>query len=152
MDAWLKGTLPPGRKQAEPADVAGADARLRGFMPQGVLLRVELDEEFWLGFGLGDEATVWFGSDDSMIAAPPVRTAARFADIDRLHLGGLLWPEAAARLAHTAYATREGLGRGQVILFADHPVYRRWMTESERMFVNAVLLGPGLGTRWSAPW
>jgi hypothetical protein len=81
-----------------------------------------------------------------------VRVAARFAGLDRLHLGGLLWPEGAARLAGTAYATREGRGRGQVILFADHPAYRRWMTETERMLVNAILLGPGLGTRWSAPW
>ena len=43
-----------------------------------------------------------------------------------MHLGGLLWPEAAGRLAHTAYATREGEGRGQVILFADDPGFRRW--------------------------
>ena len=152
MAAWLQEILPPGRKQPEPGDLEEADARLRDFMPQGVLLRAELDPELWLNFGLGDEAVVWFGSDDSLIAAPPVRTAARFAGIERMHLGGLLWPEAAARLAHTAYATREGLGRGQVILFADHPVYRRWMAESERMFINAVLLGPGLGTRWSTPW
>jgi hypothetical protein len=152
LDRWLQEVLPPGRKAPEDGDRQRADARLRGFMPQGALLRAELDEEFWLNYGLGAEATVWFGSDDSMIAAPPVRTAARFPDADRLHLGGLLWPEAAARLARTAYAVREGVGRGQVILFADHPVYRRWMRESERMFVNAVLLGPGLGTRWSAPW
>ena len=152
MATWLEEILPPGRKQPETEDLQQADARLRDFMPQGALLRAELDPELWLNFGLGDEATVWFGGDDSLIAAPPVRTAARFAGIDRMHLGGLLWPEAAARLAHTAYATREGLGRGQVILFADHPVYRRWMAESERMFINAVLLGPGLGTRWSTPW
>ncbi len=152
MAAWLKDVLPVGRQKPEEADLRRADARLRSFMPQGALLRVELDPEFWLDYGLGDDATVWFGSDDSIVAAPPVRTAARFGDIDHLHRGGLLWPEAAARLAQTAYAVREGVGRGQVILFADHPVYRRWMKESERLFVNAVLLGPGLGTRWSTPW
>ena len=151
MDEWLQEILPPGKKKPEER-TERADDRLRDFMPQGVLLRAELDPELWLNFGLGDEIVVWFGSDDSLIAAPPVAVAARFPEIDRLHLGGLLWPEAAARLAHTAYATREGLGRGQVILFADHPVYRRWMVESERMFINAMLLGPGLGTRWSTPW
>jgi hypothetical protein len=152
MDDWLKGVLPPGRKAPEPEDRARADQRLREFMPQGALLRVDLDEELWLNWGLGAEAAVWFGNNDSMIAAAPARTGARFADIERLHLGGLLWPEAAARIAHTGYCVREGAGRGQVVLFADHPVYRRWMAESERMFVNAVLLGPGLGTRWSSPW
>ena len=95
---------------------------------------------------------MWLGSDDTLVAAPPIAVAAHFPDIEHLHLAGLLWPEAAARIAHTAYATRESVGRGQVILFADHPVYRRWMKESERLFSNAVLLGPGLGTRWSTPW
>ena len=85
-------------------------------------------------------------------ADAPVRVAARFPVIDEMHLGGLLWPEAAARLAQTGYATREGVGRGQVILFADNPVFRRWMKDSERMMINAILMGPGLGTRWSAPW
>ena len=33
---------------------------------------------------LGDEITVWFGGDDSIIAAPPVRVAARFPAVDRL--------------------------------------------------------------------
>ena len=77
---------------------------------------------------------------------------ARFADPNRLHLGGLLWPEAAGRLGHTAFATRERLGKGQVVLFLDHPTYRAWTHETQRMFLNALLYGPGLGTRWSTPW
>jgi hypothetical protein len=81
-----------------------------------------------------------------------VRVAARFADLERLHLGGLLWPEAAARLARTAYATRESLGRGQVILFSGDPVYRGWLPDTRRLLLNAILYGPGLGTRWSRPW
>ena len=55
-------------------------------------------------------------------------------------------------MSGTAYAVREAVGRGQVILFASAPTFRRWMTESERIFVNAVLMGPGLGTRWTAAW
>ena len=152
MRKWLEDILPPGRKEPGPDDLRQADARLRKFMPQGVLLRAELDQENWLNYGLGASITVWFGGDDTIIAGPPVSVAAAFPEAGRLHLGGLLWPEAAARIAHTGYATREGIGRGQVILFADHPAYRRWMTESERLLLNAVLLGPGLGTRWSAPW
>jgi hypothetical protein len=152
MKDWVTPVLPPGVQAPDEEHLKAADARLRRFMPQGALLRAELDEEFWLNYGLPGEITVWFGADDSIIGRHPVRVAARFAGLDRLHLGGLLWPEGAARLAGTAYATREGRGRGQVILFADHPAYRRWMTETERMLVNAILLGPGLGTRWSAPW
>jgi len=149
---WVKSVLPPGRSEATPEDLAAADRRLRTFAPRGAMLRVTLDPEMWLNYGLGDEAGVWIGRSDPLVAAPPVQVAARFADIDDLHLGGLLWPEGAARIAHTGYATREAVGRGQVILFADHPAYRRWMADTERMLLNAILLGPGLGTRWSSPW
>jgi hypothetical protein len=152
MDEWLEEILPPVKMEPEESEIKKADERLRSFMPQGVMVRAELDDEFWMNFGLGEDITVWFGGGDTIVAAPPVSVAARFPEIDRLHLGGLLWPEAAARMAHTAYATRETVGRGQVILFADRPAYRRWMRETERILINAILLGPGLGTRWSTPW
>jgi len=152
MKEWLKSTLPPGRREATPEDMAGVDGRLRRFMPRGAMLRATLDPEMWLNYGLGDEIAVWVGRNEPLVATPPVQVAARLAGVEDLHLGGLLWPEAAARIAHTGYATREALGRGQVILFAHHPAYRRWMADSERLLVNAILLGPGLGTRWSSPW
>lgn len=152
LDDWLQDALPAGRKGPEAADRARADERLRRFMPQGALLRAEIDPEDWLGFGLDPEITVWFGADDALMARSPASVSARFPDIDRMHLGGLLWPEAAARLSRTAYATHEPVGRGQVILFNGPPAFRRWTTESERLLVNAILLGPGLGTRWSTPW
>ncbi len=152
LATWVAAVLPQGQSAPEEADLETVDVRLRRFMPQGAFLRVDLDPESWLNFGLADEATVWFGGKDTIIAESPVTVAALFPEIERLHLGGLLWPEAAGRIALTAYATREAVGRGQVILFAANPVFRRWMKDSERMFLNAVLLGPGLGTRWSTPW
>jgi hypothetical protein len=152
LDAWLKEILAPGKMSPDDTDRSAADNRLRRFMPQGALLRVDLDEELWLNFGLDASISVWFGGSETLIASPPVAVAARFPDIDRLHLGGLLWPEGAARMAKTGYATREAVGKGQIILFADNPTYRRWLTESERLLMNAILMGPGLGTRWSSPW
>jgi hypothetical protein len=46
----------------------------------------------------------------------------------RLRMSGLLWPEAADRLANAAYVTRESVGAGQLILFASDPTFaaRRW--------------------------
>jgi hypothetical protein len=152
LATWVKPFLPPGREHPEAEDLERADARLRRFSPRGAMLRVELDPEHWLSFGLPDAITVWTRASDTLVADAPVRVAGRFADPETLHLGGLLWPEAAGRLSRTAYATRESLGRGQVVLFLDHPVFRGWMFETRRMFLNSVLYGPGLGTRWSAPW
>lgn len=64
-----------------------------------------------------------------------------------LRMSGLLWPEAAARAANSAYVTRESVGDGQVILFASDPVFRAASMGTGRIFVNAVVLGPGMGAR-----
>lgn len=63
-----------------------------------------------------------------------------------LRMSGLLWPEATHRLANTAAVTRESLGRGQVILFASPPAFRGSTRGTLRLFLNAVVYGPGCGT------
>ena len=152
MADWLKPVLPTGKAAPEEADLQQADQRLRRFMPRGVFLRAHLDGEHFLNFGLDEDIAVWYGARDPLVATSPVRSTAVLAPLPELHLAGLLWPEAAARISGTAYATCERVGKGQVILFASNPLYRRWMKDGERMFGNAVLLGPGLGTSWSNPW
>ena len=63
----------------------------------------------------------------------------------RLRMAGLLWPEAASRLANAAYVTRESIGAGQLILFASDPTFRAGALGTTRIFANAVVLGPGMG-------
>lgn len=65
----------------------------------------------------------------------------------RLRLAGLLWPEASHRIANSAVVTRESVGSGQVILFSTDPVFRAATLGQARLFLNAVVYGPGLGTR-----
>ena len=62
-----------------------------------------------------------------------------------LRLSGLLWPEAAQRIANAAVLTRERLGRGQVILFASPPNFRAATKGTARLLANAMIYGPGLG-------
>ena len=81
-----------------------------------------------------------------------VEVPIRFAQEDRLRLSGLLWPEARSRWSETAYATRESSGKGQIILFAYHPNFRAYFHGGERLLLNAMFLGPGLGTRERAEW
>jgi hypothetical protein len=149
---WLEPVLPPGKAKADPEELKRADARLRLFSPRGVFLRIDLDNKLWPAWGLPPEMPALIRARDTLVAEPPVQVVARFADPERLHLGGLLWPEAAGRLAHTAYLTREGSGRGQIILFLDDPGFRGWTLGTRRLLLNAILYGPGLGTRWSNPW
>ena len=152
LEDWFAPVLPAGRIKPTEAETAEADARLRAFSPQGALVRVDLDSRHWMTWGLPDEVAVLLGASDTFVANGGVDIVARFPEPERIHLGGLLWPEAAGRLAHTAYATRERHGDGQVILFLDHPTFRAWPLDSQRMLINALLYGPGIGTSWPRPW
>ncbi len=63
-----------------------------------------------------------------------------------LRMSGLLWPEAAQRIANSAYLTREPKGHGQIILFAAQPVFRGATLGTNRLLLNAMVYGPGMGT------
>ncbi|MDZ7262381.1 MAG: M14 family metallopeptidase, partial [candidate division KSB1 bacterium] len=128
------------------------DERLRLFMPRGTILAAILDEEHWLTYGVGSRVPVTLFTSYAYLSRHPVQTPARLADKAQLRLSGLLWPEARDRWANTAYATREQLGKGQVILFAGQPDFRAYFHGSERLLLNALLLGPGFGTSMSIPW
>ncbi len=88
----------------------------------------------------------------ALVAQEPSVVVGAFATRDSLRLGGLLWPEARERWARTAYLTRERVGKGQVILFIDDLCRRGVLKATERAFLNAVLMGPGLGTAREWPW
>lgn len=60
-------------------------------------------------------------------------------------MSGLLWPEAAQRIANSAYLTRERMGRGQMILFSGQPNFRGASKGTNRLLLNAIVYGPGLG-------
>ncbi|RLA00546.1 MAG: peptidase, partial [Gammaproteobacteria bacterium] len=64
----------------------------------------------------------------------------------KLRMSGLLWPEASQRLANSAYLTRESKGNGQIILFASQPVFRGSTMGTNRLLLNALVYGAGLGT------
>jgi hypothetical protein len=63
----------------------------------------------------------------------------------KLRMSGLLWPEANQRIANSAYLTRESKGDGQIILFASQPVFRGSTRGTNRLLLNAIVYGPGLG-------
>ena len=162
LDLWGPGkTAKPTEKKevkeknrAKPdlKELKDADQRARLFMPRGVILRVDLDPENWLTYGSGDKVPVLVYTSNAFLAKEPVQTAGRFANSSQLRLGGLLWPEARERWARTAYLTRESKGKGQIILFAGSPNFRGYFAGSERLLINAFLLGPGLGADIPREW
>ena len=120
--------------------------------PQGAILRVNLNSEHWLNFGCGEMVPVLFNTSTILMTRYPNNTPARLAEADDLRLGGLLWPEAKERIAKGSWATQERVGNGQVILFATQPNFRGYFRGAERLLLNAMFYGPGLGTRTSVDW
>jgi len=117
-----------------------------------VFVKAKIDPRQWLGFGLGEFLPVMVGGNNVLMSMSPTKTPVRLVDEKHLRMSGLLWPEARQRLANSSFATVERHGRGQVILFASNPTHRGWYPAMERLFLNAVLLGPGMGTSQKMPW
>ena len=124
----------------------------RKFRPQGAILKVNMDKEHWLSVGCRDFIPVLYNTGNVFMAKKPVNVAARLADKKDIRLGGLLWPEAKSRIAESAWATQERRGKGQIILFATEPHFRGYFKASERVLLNAIYLGPGMGTSHSVSW
>lgn len=137
------------------------------FMPRGAMLAGQVDERHWLTFGASRVMPVLYGRGAVLIPDERSEAAVRLGVLEdaeggeeprtlgwatipagkelRLRLSGLLWPEAAQRIANSAYLTREPKGHGQVILFADEPAFRGAALGTNRLLLNALVYGPGLG-------
>lgn len=135
-----------------PKITADDDARARLFSPAGVTLRATVNPDAWITAGCDDVLPVMVAGSDVFLAKEPVTTAVRLDPAPALRLGGLLWPEARARLADSAWLTVERKGHGQIVLFAAMPAFRGYQLASARLFANAVVLGPGLGASQPVGW
>jgi hypothetical protein len=135
--------------EADAEALARRDHWAERFAPSGAILRGVLDQRHWLTVGCAEQLPLIYSGARVLLhrGAVPVR----LAEGEALRLGGLLWPEARDRLALGAYVTVESVGAGQVILFADDPVFRGYFLGTARLFGNAVVYGPGLGTDVPVP-
>ncbi len=139
----------------------------RQFMPPGTIVAARVDDEHWLTAGCGEYLPMLYSSGTVLMVKDGVEAPLRYGVIDDdpsasearrigwstipagktllLRMSGLLWPEAAHRIANGAPVTRERVGMGQVILFADSPTFRATALGTTRVFMNALVYGPGLG-------
>lgn len=151
MALWHPDKVPPEEadqkekeKAASKEDLERLDEWQRRFYPQGVFMKAGVDTEHWLAFGMRERLPVLTSTRDAFMADRPVRTVVRYADEKDLRLSGLLWPEGRQRWANTAVVTHERKGRGQIIMFGAEPTFRAYTWGIRRLFVNAVLYGPGM--------
>ncbi|MDH5628421.1 MAG: hypothetical protein OEY69_09025, partial [Candidatus Krumholzibacteria bacterium] len=141
-----------GKKSAPDDDaIEREDEIARKLAPRGTIVAIDLDTEHWLAYGCAPTMPALLIGNRAFVTRT-VRVPARLAPADRLRLSGLLWEEARTRWAETAYATRDGVGSGQAILFTSIPNFRGYYRGTERLLLNALLLGPGMGTDHPVGW
>jgi hypothetical protein len=71
------------------------------------------------------------------------RNLVTFGGEKGLLTSGYCWPNTLKLIAGKPYLVHQALGKGQVIGFADNPNFRAMCPETQRLFLNAVLFGPG---------
>ena len=138
------------------------------FMPSGSFVGARTDQKHWLTFGSTEVLPVLYSNYPVLMTDRNSQAAVRIGEIIdspennevkvlnwstipagkdiNIRMSGLVWPEAAQRIANSAYVTRERLGSGQVILFSGEPNFRGSTLGTNRLWLNAVVYGAGLGT------
>ncbi len=111
----------------------------------GAILRTLLDTEHWLAAGTDGEigALVQGSRVFRPVTLDEGTNVGRYADLDDLVLGGIVWEESKPQLANKAFLIHQPVGRGQLVAFAEDPNYRAYTEATQLLFMNAVLLGPG---------
>jgi len=108
----------------------------------GSLFDVVLDRTHWLTLGIeAPRSTVLFGGSSFFLPSRTASNVAVFAPEGPLHRGGFIWPDTERLLRGTSLVVQEPLGSGNVILFANEPMFRGWWRSMDKLVLNAVLLG-----------
>ena len=136
-------------------------------MPSGAIVSARADTEHWLTFGAEDVVPVLYGNYPILMTGGNSQAALRIGELIpnkdsdtktinwsqvpsgydlNVRMSGLVWPEASQRIANSAYLTREKVGKGQIILFSGEPNFRGSARGTNRLWLNAVIYGSGLGT------
>ncbi|WP_286353573.1 M14 family zinc carboxypeptidase [Geothrix oryzae] len=108
----------------------------------GAFLKAQVDGSHPLAWGLHAEAggAVLDTSDPILELSPGGENPIHYAKED-LKVSGLVPKALEAKLQQTAYALRERLGQGAVILVAGDPVFRGQTPFTRRLLHNAIFFG-----------
>jgi Zinc carboxypeptidase len=106
----------------------------------GTILRVALDNTHPLGFGFDEQLPVLNDTAPIFDLSSKGENVAYYPK-DNLKLSGFISPENEKKIVQTAFLIRERQGRGEVILFADNPVFRGFWDGTTRLLLNSIFFG-----------
>lgn len=112
----------------------------------GAFVRGVSDPNSWLMAGIHGELPFLVNSARLFRFPETAPSAAQrqplHAASDNTVISGHVWNESAERLPGSTLVYEERIGSGRVILFAEDTNFRGYFRGADRLFLNAVLLGP----------
>ncbi len=116
------------------------------FSVPGAIFRTQINTDTWMTAGLPSELPVLVNSANIYIPdeGPPSsarRVVVSYAEDDML-FAGHAWEESLERMPGGVFAYEERVGSGRVIAFAEEVNYRAYFRGANRLFLNAVVVGP----------
>jgi len=156
-----------GDKALSADELKRREAWQKRFMPSGAMVAGHVDTLHWMSFGTPEMLPLLYENQPVLMTKGRQQAVVRVGVLSEdsavekaqtinwstvpagnslaVRMSGLIWPEAAARIANSAYVTRESVGKGQVILFSGQPNFRGSTRGVGRIWLNAVVYGAGLG-------
>ena len=157
-----------GAKALSGDELERREAWQKRFMPSGAMVAGQVDTLHWMSFGTPETLPLLYENQPVLMTKDRQQAVVRVGVLREdsnaseaqavnwstvpagnaltVRMSGLIWPEAAARIANSAYVTRERVGKGQVILFSGQPNFRGSTRGVGRIWLNALVYGAGLGT------
>ena len=125
---------PDGKKNEETPDAV-----------PGAFLRASAYDDHFVTFGVPPEFSPLVNTDLILAPLKPTdgRNLVNFAPRGRLLASGFCWPATLDLMAGKPLVLYQALGKGHVVAFADDPNFRAMVPTTQRLFLNAVFLGPG---------
>lgn len=113
----------------------------------GAIVKVNLNQNSFLSFGCSPTVAAQVRSNTIYIPYKDDdrKNVGLFANKNELKLSGYIWPETEGFLAENAFLFNEPFGRGKLIMFTEDPNFRASYDGLNKLFLNAILLGPSRG-------
>ncbi len=113
----------------------------------GAFVQAEFDMNEWLVSGYDYSLPLLINSNRLFRSAdgppsPARRTPVTVSSGEDFHISGHLWNENKDRLPGTVFLYEERVGSGRIIAFAEDVNFRGYWRGADRLFLNAVILGP----------
>lgn len=130
----------------EMVDPEDKEKKIKPDRTPGAIVKVNLDSRSFLSYGCPSSVAALVRSDRIYLPYKDYerKNVGVYAPLEELCLSGFIWPKTEKYLAEMGYLFLEAFGRGKLIMFTEDPNFRASYEGLNKLFLNAILLGPSL--------